>query len=631
MNYKWAFASSGGTGREGISDSGIETFRGNPIMALAREICQNSLDAGVADKTVKIEFSLDYIKRNEFPDADNFRIILQKCKNAWSKGNYIKTIDFIDEAIQIIDSNEIPVLRISDFNTTGLRGSNETSDTDWFNLVKAKGVSSKDGFSGGSYGIGKFATFACSSLRTVIYSTLDINGYKATQGVTKLVSFNLSDSEDNPNDSLSTGFYGVDNMMPIRDCLSFSKDFHRTEPGTDIYVAGYKSEFIKEWDAVIIKEILDNYFYAIYKGTLEVIVNGVKVNNSTLLEISQQYSKRLSETTKEYINLLYNSKTHWFHEDYLGSGEVSLGILILEENAPGKVAMIRKPWMKIKDQDKISDFIPFVGVLVIEDNNLNTFLRKAENPQHNKWESSLVTNKKDKELVSKLISGFRPFISEKLRSLVSQDNVEKLEIQGASEFIPLQEDEEDGSKANIETLTPVTKVREIKKKATVKTTIKNDVYGDLEVEEISDGKYDGTENVVQIPDHGNGSNSGGINKGDVEVGTEDGDQKIRKLTLVGTQELKFLCINKKENLYRLFIKPQFSADNCHVKIYQLDEQGEKSSINIIEAKRNNANLIYSLNKIEIGSITKDIIESLDFKVDKKDYFSVEVEIYGNQK
>lgn len=36
--------------RLGINDSGIETFRGQIISYLAREICQNSLDAKLSDE-----------------------------------------------------------------------------------------------------------------------------------------------------------------------------------------------------------------------------------------------------------------------------------------------------------------------------------------------------------------------------------------------------------------------------------------------------------------------------------------------------------------------------------------------------------------------------------------------------
>lgn len=42
---KWNFPSNNHSQTIGIADSGVETFKGTPIKSLAREICQNSLDA----------------------------------------------------------------------------------------------------------------------------------------------------------------------------------------------------------------------------------------------------------------------------------------------------------------------------------------------------------------------------------------------------------------------------------------------------------------------------------------------------------------------------------------------------------------------------------------------------------
>ena len=48
---------------------------------------------------------------------------------------------FLNQGIKIIDSNEISVLRISDFNTTGLTVLDKEFGTPWHNLVKSSGVS----------------------------------------------------------------------------------------------------------------------------------------------------------------------------------------------------------------------------------------------------------------------------------------------------------------------------------------------------------------------------------------------------------------------------------------------------------------------------------------------------------
>lgn len=80
----------------------------------------------------------------------------------WNDGNNQKTTRFFDKAIDVFNQDFIDVLRISDFNTTGLTGSDKDYNSAWQNLVKSSGVSNKGGTSGGSFGIGKSAPFACS-------------------------------------------------------------------------------------------------------------------------------------------------------------------------------------------------------------------------------------------------------------------------------------------------------------------------------------------------------------------------------------------------------------------------------------------------------------------------------------
>lgn len=45
----WRFPSNDYGQIFGIADSGVETFKGTPMKSLAREICQNSIDAGSDD------------------------------------------------------------------------------------------------------------------------------------------------------------------------------------------------------------------------------------------------------------------------------------------------------------------------------------------------------------------------------------------------------------------------------------------------------------------------------------------------------------------------------------------------------------------------------------------------------
>lgn len=74
---KWRFPSNDYGEKKGINDSGIATFRGTPLRSLAREICQNSLDAA-RDKTVRIEFKAFDITSDKLPGSDVLKDTLMK-------------------------------------------------------------------------------------------------------------------------------------------------------------------------------------------------------------------------------------------------------------------------------------------------------------------------------------------------------------------------------------------------------------------------------------------------------------------------------------------------------------------------------------------------------------------------
>ena len=77
MEGKWIFPSTGGGERQGLNNTGIEQFKDNPIKSLAREICQNSLDAA-EHYPVTVEFKTFEIKRESFPCYLEFNEIYSK-------------------------------------------------------------------------------------------------------------------------------------------------------------------------------------------------------------------------------------------------------------------------------------------------------------------------------------------------------------------------------------------------------------------------------------------------------------------------------------------------------------------------------------------------------------------------
>ena len=207
---RWRFPSNDFGENRGINDSGVATFRGTPLKSLAREICQNSLDA--ADKeTVIVEFNVFSIPMNNVPGIHELKDAFNRCLIFWKQQKAIATRDFYTTAIKVSEDEMCHCLRISDFNTVGLTGTGEEINTNWINLTKSSGASDKKGTAGGSYGIGKYAPFACSDFSTVFYNTYNKDEEVAYQGVSRLVTFKRDDGEN----TQGIGYYGNERNTPV--------------------------------------------------------------------------------------------------------------------------------------------------------------------------------------------------------------------------------------------------------------------------------------------------------------------------------------------------------------------------------------------------------------------------------
>ena len=68
--------------------------------------------------------------------------------------------------------------------------------------------------------------------------------------------------------------------------------------------------------------------------------------------------------------------------------------------------MVRRTGMKITDKGNINGLIPFAGVLYIEGDKLNEYLRTLENPQHTKWEIERAENRSEAKGVLSALTKF---------------------------------------------------------------------------------------------------------------------------------------------------------------------------------------------------------------------------------
>lgn len=436
-NPKWEFASTGGGYEEGINNTLTEHFEGDYNYFLAREVIQNSIDArDQKNKPVKVKFQIDFLRKEEFPGLSEFQNILSLCNETHK--NDQKTSDFFKKAIELLNNEKFPILKISDFNTIGLHGSDKERDKPWYSLVKSRGVSKKVSGEGGSFGIGKGAAFAASNLRTVFYSTTSkVDAKSRFIGVSILVNF-----DEQGDTKQSIGTYGLAKQSTIYD-PKLMGEYRRKEKGLDIYIMGYKIE--SNWKNELIKSVLRNFWYAIINEDLEVIIDDININFDNLEELLTKYF--IDEPFKDYIepkgNPLYfykaimSSTSKKFEKKLKSIGNTKLYFLPLEKSL-NYVAMMRSSHMVI--YSKAFYFTsPYAGVLICDDKHGNEELKRMEPPTHDKWDPA-----RNKESGKKIMEDIENWVRSCFKELKLEKQTEISEMPELEKYLPLIEDTDEG-------------------------------------------------------------------------------------------------------------------------------------------------------------------------------------------
>lgn len=616
-NVKWRFPLADGGTKFGISHSGIESFTGSRIGSLTREIIQNSLDAKDKNKKnspVIVEFKTFLLESSFFPGKNDLYESMQLAliESSNLKGN--RTKQFYEKAIKILTSKNIKMLRISDFNTTGLTGVEKEDNSNWHYLVKSQGISDKGGTDGGSFGIGKNATYTVSNLRTIFYETLNIEGYKGSAGASNIISYRVEDKNDYTQ---GIGYFGVgDKSQAYPDFLYLDKSFKRTEPGTDIFITGLIED--ENLNEDIIGSVLESFMYAIYKNTLEVKVDNLIINSNSLEEVINKFDKSLKQTTKEMFYLLTNPNTHEYQINILNTITPDIELrLILEENASRKISMIRKPWMKITEFDQFQRAYQFSGLVIIKGEEINSLLRRAENPQHNNWEPDrLIEEPHTKKRVREVITEIRKNISNKLQELHKRDLSDFLDIYGASDYLPQITDESE--KKIHEKIEEKTASIEVIKVDPSRQSNEILSFEDGESLIESDGDEIIDAFVLEEIDYVREKKEGQKIIDEIKKG--------KKVSLT-KQNYRIITINPDLGEYQIALKVD-KAKNYNLKLLLLDEQSNTVNNYLIIDSANFNNELLNIEKDQIKNINLfEGINRIKVEINLKGYFSLGVELY----
>lgn len=624
----WDFMSvSGSYEKKGLNDSGVETFKDDSFKSLAREICQNSLDArspSDASMPVIVEFHRYPCQSGDFPDRDTLIDAFNRAQSFWQKEEVDETVRFFKEAEATLNAETIVWMRISDFNTFGLRGverpANASGTTPWSSLVMSSGVSNKPGEAGGSFGIGKFATFSCSAIRTCFYSTITDSNHRGAQGVSRLVSF----SKDDATVTLGIGYFRSGSEA-IKETLPLDPSFTRNQPGTDIYVPGFLPN--ESWMEDVQRAVLEGFLYAIFHKKLVVrLIDG----DSSPLTMDRQWlddcfnADTLPDETvrQNYKALILDREENIFRKDFGEDGFVDLRLLI-EPNLNRRIAMIRETGMKIFDKGNFSSSISFSGVLVVNGVTLNKRIKAFENPQHTKWEPK--RNKHDKQLYDEIIQ----FCRESLRKLIEDNNPEET---GANlgDVLPASGDTEDRETRETLTpkITPLRKSKRIKKRPVVKQQTSS--QGETPV---------GTDETGTDPGSGGGSgktrnnSDSGRSHGGTEIGngdgiSEEGNQNQKRFKSIEAGSSRSICEDERSGNYRMILIPKKTEENAAIAINAVAELSTYPADVISANLSDGTSLPVDGNRLTGLRFQKGEPVRITLKMNYNEYVSLEVEWYG---
>lgn len=95
---RWNFPGNQDGQVKGVADAGIENFNGTELSSLARENCQNSLDAALNDSNpdVLVEFERYFVPKKQIPGIMEYRNILKKCNAFWDRSKSEKAKLFFE-------------------------------------------------------------------------------------------------------------------------------------------------------------------------------------------------------------------------------------------------------------------------------------------------------------------------------------------------------------------------------------------------------------------------------------------------------------------------------------------------------------------------------------------------------
>lgn len=639
VTYNWDFPASNYSDVHGFDTPDMETFKKDPIAGLARESVQNSIDAkrkGVSGP-VRIEFVTSEIDVSDICGIEEIQEQLVRCEKKRQGSN--KDLERIKKMREAITDGSFKVLRISDHNTTGLTGiASGDPDDRWSSLIKGSGNSNKGKGSLGSKGIGKFASFVCSRLQMVFYSTFNMSEERGYEGVCRLCAATIDDSSDYTQ---GPGYLASDvKHSAILGDIPESWAIKRTgnDYGTDVYIIGFIES--ENWEREVISNILDSFIVAISQGQLVVQVNDVEITADNLAKIVSD-GKYISSDRKKSIlsqfDCLAISDSVLAKEidldDFEGQLELRVKKYVAgseeEKHATKCCTMLRWPFMRIKDKKNIS-VIPCSSLLLIKEGSLADMLREIENPQHNDWEPKRIEDPASQKYVSGVIKEMERKIVEAIKEFLKESNTAETDFDGAGEFLP-DVSGADGTRKKTKDETDAQSLGR-EKQATITTTEGYEPSTEAETVEPDIGSVDEEkEGTASVPTGENEGDGGEPRPGEGGGAVNPGEKEIFRRVKLASLHYRFFCIDKAKGQYCIYVVAPSDDDACGMEIFSCDDAGGKEKICVTQCKLDGNDVEFENNIVRGFKFVRGQAYRFMVGLETTELISGRIEFYADRK
>ncbi len=607
MEIELKFPPISGGPHDGLNDGNIETFEGDVNHYIARECPQNTIDAAVkTGKTVELCFDLKNVPISFFPCLANLTFIFKSCKEFWTQDPKIQR--FCDNAIEFLKKDKIPMLKISDYGTTGLTGDDFNKTGRWYGLVRSKGVANKDVGAGGSFGIGKSAALAASALRTVYYFTKTSDNI-AFQGVSRLVT-HVDDDNNETQANGYIGFYDGAKYHSVRDgdISLIPNQFLRDKVGTDIYIPAYRGS--DNWESDLIVSVLNDFWCAIENGIIKFRIGDEIIDKSTIKHYIKEYTG-ISFLDSERFYKAYKGEAK-YEKEIPPIGKVKLFLKEEDDEKTKEVVVMRKNLMLI-DKWNFNFRKSFSGVFICDNEEGNKLLRMMEPPRHDEWDPTRLDEKIiGKKVGNKIIKSIKDWIRECAQDLMPLLESESFELSDTAKYLPDILDDDNDEQFNGEG-------KDIPRENFAAIPVKPEIKSMpvFEPPNIVDRGID-DDNVILRHKGGQGGGGGGDGGGGQPKGGH---------TKVG---LKTRCIyNHSDNSYTVILR---SKENFKGKIALLSvgEDNETEAVYIQKAFEDSTEIPLSDgNKSLQVAVTAEEVKRLKVFMTQNEILSLRCAAYGN--